>query len=65
MTFHTNRGPIKFNVWDTTGQEEFDGLRDGYYIQEVIMDETTQAELERVLVEAQMQPLPDDDTKAE
>lgn len=31
--FHTNRGPIKFNVWDTAGQEKFGGLRDGYYIQ--------------------------------
>ena len=30
--FHTNRGPIKFNVWDTAGQEKFGGLRDGYYI---------------------------------
>ena len=33
LVFHTNRGPIKFNVWDTTGQEKFGGLRDGYYIQ--------------------------------
>ncbi|KAK2118033.1 hypothetical protein P7K49_004920, partial [Saguinus oedipus] len=33
LVFHTNRGPIKFNVWDTAGQEKFDGLRDGYYIQ--------------------------------
>ena len=31
--FHTSRGPIKFNVWDTAGQEKFGGLRDGYYIQ--------------------------------
>ena len=31
--FHTNRGPIKFNVWDPAGQEKFGGLRDGYYIQ--------------------------------
>ena len=21
LLFHTNRGPIKFNVWDTAGQE--------------------------------------------
>jgi len=21
LKFHTNRGPIKFNVWDTAGQE--------------------------------------------
>ena len=33
LVFHTNRGPMKFNVWDTTGQEKFGGLRDGYYIQ--------------------------------
>lgn len=33
LLFHTNRGPIKFNVWDTAGQEKFGGLRDGYYIQ--------------------------------
>eukprot|EP00904_Undaria_pinnatifida_P000107 jgi/Undpi1/10097/HiC_scaffold_28.g12551.m1 len=31
LPFHTNRGPIKFNVWDTAGQEKFGGLRDGYY----------------------------------
>lgn len=33
LTFHTNRGAIKFNCWDTAGQEKFGGLRDGYYIQ--------------------------------
>jgi len=33
LVFHTNRGPLKFNVWDTAGQEKFGGLRDGYYIQ--------------------------------
>jgi len=33
LVFTTNRGPIKFNVWDTAGQEKFGGLRDGYYIQ--------------------------------
>ena len=31
--FYTSRGPIKFNIWDTAGQEKFGGLRDGYYIQ--------------------------------
>jgi GTP-binding nuclear protein Ran len=30
MVFHTNHGPIKFNVWDTAGQEKLGGLRDGY-----------------------------------
>lgn len=33
MKFTTNRGEIKFNVWDTAGQEKFAGLRDGYFIQ--------------------------------
>jgi len=33
LVFYTNRGPIKFNVWDTAGQEKFGGLRDRYYIQ--------------------------------
>ena len=33
MVFHTNREAIRFNVWDTAGQEKFGGLRDGYYIQ--------------------------------
>jgi len=33
LTFHTSRGPLRFNVWDTAGQEKFGGLRDGYYIQ--------------------------------
>ncbi|PJF19905.1 GTP-binding nuclear protein [Paramicrosporidium saccamoebae] len=32
LLFHTNCGPIKFDVWDTAGQEKFGGLRDGYYI---------------------------------
>lgn len=33
LVFYTNRGAIRFNVWDTAGQEKFGGLRDGYYIQ--------------------------------
>ena len=33
LIFKTNRGPIKFNVWNTAGQERYGGLRDGYYIQ--------------------------------
>lgn len=33
LVFHTNHGPICFDVWDTAGQEKFGGLRDGYYIQ--------------------------------
>ena len=32
MPFHTTKGLIKFNVWDTAGQEKLGGLRDGYYI---------------------------------
>ena len=33
LTFHTNLGAIRFNCWDTAGQEKFGGLRDGYYIE--------------------------------
>jgi len=33
LVFYTTRGVIRFNVWDTAGQEKFGGLRDGYYIQ--------------------------------
>ena len=33
LNFNTNYGLICFNVWDTAGQENFGGLRDGYYIQ--------------------------------
>jgi len=33
LDFHTNFGKVRFNVWDTAGQEKFGGLRDGYYIQ--------------------------------
>ena len=28
--FYTNHGPIKFNIWDTAGQEKLGGLREGY-----------------------------------
>lgn len=37
LVFHTNRGAIKYNVWDTAGQEKFGGLRDGYYIQGTLL----------------------------
>ena len=36
LVFHTNRGQIRYNVWDTAGQEKFGGLRDGYYIQGIL-----------------------------
>ena len=32
LLFHTNFGPLWFDVWDTAGQEKFGGLRDGYYV---------------------------------
>jgi len=32
ITFHTSRGAIIANIWDTAGQEKFGYLRDGYYI---------------------------------
>ncbi len=31
LVFHTNRGKICFQCWDTAGQVKFGGLRDGYY----------------------------------
>jgi len=30
LPFFTSKGPIVFNCWDTAGQEEYSGLRDGY-----------------------------------
>ena len=33
LVFYTTRGPIRFDVWDTAGQEKSSGLGDGYYIQ--------------------------------
>lgn len=33
LTFNTNSEPIRFNVWDTAGQEKFHGLGEGYYIE--------------------------------
>ncbi|EGR27957.1 ras oncogene family protein, putative [Ichthyophthirius multifiliis] len=32
LILNTNHGPIKFNLWDTAGQEKLGGLREGYYI---------------------------------
>ncbi|KAK3134032.1 hypothetical protein QOZ80_6AG0544190 [Eleusine coracana subsp. coracana] len=32
LDFFTSHGKIRFNCWDTAGQEKFGGLRDGYYI---------------------------------
>eukprot|EP01013_Petalomonas_cantuscygni_P033353 TRINITY_DN60287_c0_g1_i1.p2 TRINITY_DN60287_c0_g1~~TRINITY_DN60287_c0_g1_i1.p2 ORF type:complete len:277 (+),score=54.68 TRINITY_DN60287_c0_g1_i1:113-832(+) len=32
LDFSTNYGKIRFNVWDTAGQEKLGCLRDGYYI---------------------------------
>lgn len=43
LVFHTNRGPLRFNVWDTAGQEKFGGLRDGYYIQGMLQQLLTHA----------------------
>ena len=33
LVLHTNRGPVKFKVWDTAGQEKFGEMKVGYYIQ--------------------------------
>lgn len=32
LEFDTNYGKVRFDVWDTAGQEKFGGLRDGYYV---------------------------------
>ncbi|EDV57475.1 GTP-binding nuclear protein GSP1/Ran [Drosophila erecta] len=32
VAIQTNHGSIRFIVWDTAGQQELGGLRDGYYI---------------------------------
>lgn len=32
LSFATNYGTVRFNVWDTAGQEKFGGLREGYYV---------------------------------
>ena len=31
LVFHTNRGHIRFNVWDTAGQEKYHALAKNYY----------------------------------
>jgi GTP-binding nuclear protein Ran len=50
LVFHTNRGPIKFNVWDTAGQDNF--LREVYYIQGqcaiIMFDVTSKVTFENV-----------------
>ncbi|KAH8263993.1 hypothetical protein KR038_000238 [Drosophila bunnanda] len=33
LFFHTNRGAIRFNIWDTSGKETFKGLHDTKCIQ--------------------------------
>jgi GTP-binding nuclear protein Ran len=32
LVFYTNHGPIKFNVWDTIGQEKIGFVKDSYFI---------------------------------
>ncbi|KAG7537990.1 P-loop containing nucleoside triphosphate hydrolase [Arabidopsis suecica] len=32
LDFITNRGKIRFECWDTAGQEKYSGLKDAYYI---------------------------------
>lgn len=52
LTFHTTRGPVRFNCWDTAGQEKFMGLADGYYIQAdcavIMFDLTSRASYDSV-----------------
>lgn len=33
LVFNTTIGPIRLNIWDTSGQEKYGGLGSGYYIQ--------------------------------
>lgn len=33
LVFYTNKGPIRFNVWDIAGQEMLSGMVDSYLIQ--------------------------------
>lgn len=33
LVFNTTKGPVRFNIWDTAGQEKYGGLRSGYYVQ--------------------------------
>jgi len=30
LDFFTNRGKIRFECWDTAGQEKYSGLKDAY-----------------------------------
>ena len=32
LVFYTNHGPIKFNVWDTIGQEKLGFVKDSFFI---------------------------------
>jgi GTP-binding nuclear protein Ran len=32
LVFKTNKGQIRFNIWDTAGQDRFGGLREGYFV---------------------------------
>ena len=32
LNFRTNCGDIRFNVWDTAGEEKAGAVRDGYYV---------------------------------
>lgn len=52
LVFDTSVGHIRFNVWDTAGQEKFGGLREGYYIQAqcaiVMFDVTNRLSYENV-----------------
>ena len=32
LTFSTSCGPVSFDTWDTAGTEEYQGLREGYYV---------------------------------
>ncbi|GJQ95270.1 GTP-binding nuclear protein Ran-3 [Tanacetum coccineum] len=52
LDFFTNCGQIRFNCWDTSGQEKFGSLRDGYYVSGhcaiIIFDVTSRASCKNV-----------------
>jgi len=66
LTFHTNRGPIQFNVWDTAGQEKYRTITSSFYqhCQGAILlfdvcNETTFEVLNEWLIEARRYGLTD------
>jgi len=52
LRFNTNYGNICLNIWDCSGDDNFGGLRDGYYLQAqgcILMVDLTQPHLTKQL----------------